>query len=69
MLDEKFHLNFILKEIGYLILMDSVAMKANSVKISIHGVAPFNRGSHINQLENALSINNIINCFEKKNVS
>lgn len=67
LLDEKYYLNFVLKEIGYYILMDSVNMKASDVEINLQAKTAFNRNSIINQLENVLSINNIINCFEKKN--
>ena len=67
LLDEKYYLNFVLKEIGYYILMDSVSMKANDIKISLQEKPAFNRNSLINQLENVLSINNIISCYEKKN--
>jgi len=67
LLDENYNVNFVLKAIGYIILMDSVRMRENDMSVTLEGRAAFNKKSYINQLENALSINNIISSYQKNN--
>ena len=69
LLDDKYNVNLVLKTFGYIILMDSVRMRDGGTEIRLEGRASFNKKSYINQLENALSINNIINSYQKNNFS
>ena len=69
LLEDKFNINFVLKGIGYIILMDSVIMKQSENEIRLEAKASFNKKSYINQLENALSINNFISSYQKNNFS
>ena len=67
LLDENYNINFVLKAIGYVILMDSVRLREAENGVRLEGRANFNKKSMINQLENALSINNIVTSFQKNN--
>jgi len=69
LLDEKYNVNLVLKTFGHFILMDSVRMRDSGTDVRLEGRASFNKKSYINQLENALSINNIINSYQKNNFS
>lgn len=68
-LDEKYNINTVLKTIGYVLLMDSVRIRENNLKVTLEGRVTFNRSGKISQLESALSINNIINSYQKNNFS
>lgn len=67
LLDENYNLNLVLKSIGYIVLMDSVRMRESEMSVKLEGKAAFNRCTYVSQLENALSINNIVSSYQKNN--